>query len=88
MAGGDFFQMDQTAFANQKLLWHLRECCQNTNLDGGIDLCPGCHNEETAQNRGQSLHNSPDPQRHRLRKNPLTTSPYQHAKRNTPPPNR
>jgi hypothetical protein len=60
VAGGDFFQMDQTASTNQELLWNISKCCKNANLDCGIDLCFGCHNEKTVENRFDSLHNSTD----------------------------
>ena len=56
MASGDLFQMDQTAFTNQKILWHLRECCQDTNLDCGIHVSIGRNIEKKVENRRDSLH--------------------------------
>jgi hypothetical protein len=42
--------MIQAKSAQQEVFWNLRECCKNTNLDCGIDLCFGCHNEKTDEN--------------------------------------
>ena len=50
VASGNIFQMDQTAFENQKILWHIRKCCQNSNMDCDINICSGCDNEKTAEN--------------------------------------
>jgi len=36
------------------------ECCKNSNLDCGIDLCFGSHNEKADENRFDSLHYSTD----------------------------
>ena len=42
VASGNIFQMDQTTFENQKVLWHIRKCCQNSNMDCHLNVCSGC----------------------------------------------
>ena len=68
--------MDQTAFANQEFLWHLGECCQNANLDRGVNLCFGRHNEKAAQNRPDSLHYSTNFEHHSIRENACFRGPH------------
>ena len=43
---------------DQKLLRHIAECCENSNLDSNIHLCSGSQNEKTAADQFDSLHNS------------------------------
>jgi hypothetical protein len=43
-----------------KILWNLGECRQDANLDCGINLSVGRHNEKTAENPIDSLHNFTD----------------------------
>jgi hypothetical protein len=50
VASGNIFQMDQTAFTNQKILWDIGKCCENSNMDCDINVCSGGHNEKTAEN--------------------------------------
>ncbi len=69
-------QMDQAEPAHQGLLWHQRECRQNPDMDRCHRLLVDCHPEETAQNRGQSLHNSTDFKRDRVRENAYKTATY------------
>lgn len=57
MAGGTLFQMDQTKFTDQEILWHLRECGQNPNLDRDINLCYRSDYEKEIEYRVITLHN-------------------------------
>ena len=56
LAGGAFFQMDQTAPADQAVLWHVRERREDANLDRRFGLCAGGDRAQTAQSGGASLH--------------------------------
>jgi len=48
--------MDQAESKNQEFLRHIGKRCQRSDLDNNIGLCADYHHEETAQNKGQSLH--------------------------------
>lgn len=69
LAGRTILQMDQAASSDQAVLRHHRERSQNTDMDRYFRLRPGRHCEETAQNRGFSLHNSTDTEPDTFRKN-------------------
>ncbi len=47
--------MDKAAFENQKVLWHIRKRCQNSNMDCHLSLCLGGDNEKTAKNKSVPL---------------------------------
>jgi hypothetical protein len=58
LAGRTVLQMDQAEPENQDLLRYFRKCRQNPDLDCRLGV-RACRNyEETAENRGQPLHNS------------------------------
>ena len=57
-------QMDQTKSSNQGLLWHFRECRQNSNLDCYLRLRAGCHHQKEAPNRANTQRNSPSFEHH------------------------
>jgi Domain of unknown function (DUF4372)/Transposase DDE domain len=53
-------QMDQTTFADQGILRHLRKCRQSANLVGGLCLCAHRHRQKTARPHQHPLRNSRD----------------------------
>src|SRR5271157_3413023 len=48
--------MDQTAPADQTVLWHVGERREDANLDRRFGLCAGCDRAQTAPAGGASLH--------------------------------
>src|SRR5208337_2844158 len=56
LAGGAFFQMDQTAPPDQAVLRHVGERREDANLDRGFGLCAGGDRAQTAQSGGAPLH--------------------------------
>jgi len=62
-------QVDQTASSYQTLLWHLRKCGENANMDRHLGLRLGSHRKEKTQNRGFALHNITDSELNSFRKN-------------------
>jgi hypothetical protein len=56
LEGGAFLQVDQTAPADQAVLWHVGERRENPNLDRGVGVCLGRHRPQTAEHRGIALH--------------------------------
>ena len=58
MAGGTFFQMDQTAPANQSFLWDICQCCKDAGLDSRLRLCTCSYPQKKARPRPEPLHNS------------------------------
>jgi hypothetical protein len=81
LAGEIVFQMDQAASQNQGLLWHYRECSQNSDLDRHLGLCARGYREENLESGPKSLHNStdsePDPFRKKSKINLSSTFKYQ-----------
>src|SRR5271157_2189306 len=69
-------QMDQTASANQGVLWNIRECGQNTNMDCYLRLRAGCNYQKTIESRTKPLHNFTNCQRDAFRENIAFTSAY------------
>jgi hypothetical protein len=69
LAGGAILQMDQAASANQGLLRNQRECCEDPNLDCGVDLCAGGDRAQTTGPGSQSLPDSTDSQCYSFREN-------------------
>jgi len=60
MADRVVFQMDQTKPSDQVVLWHLRECCENTNLIAiSIYLCISGNHQKTTLYRPNAQPNSP-----------------------------
>ena len=62
-------QVDQTASSYQTLLWHLRKCGENANMDRHLGLRLGSHRKEKTQNRSFALHNITDSELNSFRKN-------------------
>jgi hypothetical protein len=56
LAGGALFQMDQTAPADQAVLWHVGERREDADMDCRFGLCAGGDRAQTAQAGGASLH--------------------------------
>lgn len=54
------FQMDQTASADQGILWHIRERCQNPSLDSRIDLRLDCDYQKATVSGNVALYDSTD----------------------------
>ena len=69
LASRTFLQMDKAAFANQGILWDIRERSKNTNLDRDIDLCADRYYSEGTQFKAVTLHNSTDFERGSFREN-------------------
>jgi hypothetical protein len=78
LAGGTVFQMDQTASQNQSLLWHYRECSQNSDLDRHLRVCPRGYREEDFESGPKSLHNSTDSERDHFRKRTNLSSTFKY----------
>jgi hypothetical protein len=70
------YQMDQTASADQGLLWHLGKRRQNPNLDRHLHLCAGSHYQETSSSVLQPLHNFTDFGHRTFRKNSHFTGSF------------
>ena len=69
-------QMDQTASANQGVLWNIRECSQNTNMDCYLRLRAGCHYQKAIESGAKPLHNFTNCQCDAFRENTAFTSAY------------
>ena len=54
------FQMDQTASADQGILWHIRERRQDSSLDSRLDLRPDCDYQKAAVSGTIALYDSTD----------------------------
>ncbi len=76
MAGGTFLQVDQAKPAHQEFLWHIGECCQNSNLDRCLSIRRGCHTQKKAEYPSKSLHDSTNIERLGFRKNSIITATY------------
>jgi hypothetical protein len=73
--GGVVLQLDQ-ASPNQGLLWHIRECGQDTDMDRQQSLCT-CGHCQTATKLGtKPLHNSIDFECVFFRENPYMASAF------------
>ena len=70
VASGAVLQMNQAAFADKGLLWHILQCGENSNLDRDIGLRPRGHLQEEIWLGAQPLHNSTDLERNPFRENP------------------
>jgi hypothetical protein len=77
LADGALLQMDQTSSAYQKLLWNIRECSQDANMDRYLRLrhCSS-YPEKTASAPLQSLHGFTGSERLGFRKNPNLSTIY------------
>ena len=74
VAGRTFFQMDKTAFENQGVLWDIRECRKDSNLDCNFGVCSDSHHKKATQFKAVTLHNSTDFKCCSIRENPYFTS--------------
>ena len=52
--------MDQTTFADQGILWHIRKRRKNSGLDCRLDLCADRDDQEAAVSGTVTLYNSTD----------------------------
>jgi hypothetical protein len=60
MASRIIFQMDQATSTHKGILWYIRKCGEDSNLDRDICLCVDRHNKKTDKNRLEPLHNFTD----------------------------
>jgi hypothetical protein len=60
------FLMDKTALKDKEVLWDIRQCGENANMDCSISICADCYNKEAVKNPVKSLHNSTDFERNRV----------------------
>ena len=76
MAGGAVFQMDQTTPENQSLLWHVRECGEESDLDRHLGLCTCGHHQKTPQPHNRPLHHITDFESDAVRENTTGSITY------------
>ena len=60
LESGTVFQMDQTAPADQSILWHIRERRKNSSLDSRLGLRPDCDYQKAAISGTVALYDSTD----------------------------
>ena len=53
-------QMDQAASENKSILWNVRKCGQNANMDCHHHLCAGSDHQKAIEVGAKSLHNFTD----------------------------
>ena len=70
-------QMDQTAPANQSILWHFRERCQNANLDCCQHLLDCRYNEKRAEFATEFIRNPANSQHYDFPERPYYASTYE-----------
>ena len=75
----DLEQMDQTASADQSVLWHDRQRREDPSLDRDQRLRARGHREKGTADRTQLVRNVASPQPHPVRENPAVSRPH-HAK--------
>jgi hypothetical protein len=68
-------QMDQTTLTDQGILWHLRKCGKDPNMDCHHGICARGHSQETFKFEFKPLHNFTDFKCRPFRKNPNFTGP-------------
>ena len=61
--------MDQTAPADQVVLWHESERCEGSNLDRGLGLLARGDRQKAPRHRIVALHNPTDSERVDFREN-------------------
>ncbi|OQC53476.1 MAG: hypothetical protein BWX54_02404 [Verrucomicrobia bacterium ADurb.Bin018] len=76
------FQMDQAAFADQSVLWHLGQRRAHSNLDCDQRLSARRHPQEATAAPGQPLHHSTDFQHHSFRENAHFTGSFSNTTTN------
>lgn len=76
LAGGTVLQMDQAASSYQVIVWHYRECSEDTNMDCNLGLRVGSNNKKATELGIKSLHNSTDFKCNVIRESAYFTSTY------------
>ena len=71
LAGRIVFQMDQATFTNQKILRHIGERGEDTNMDRSLGVCAGSHYQKASQSGCFALHFITDLLDHFVRENPF-----------------
>jgi hypothetical protein len=57
MASGTILQVDKATLANQEVLWHITQQCEDTAMDSHISICAGSNCQKAVRSRTESLHN-------------------------------
>jgi len=76
MAGGIVLQMDQATPSYQGLLWHQRQCREDTDLDCHLDLRVGGDRQKALESRSQLVLDSTDSERDDHGENSAHTSTF------------
>ena len=72
-------QVDQTALTNQSILWDIRQCSQDTNLDRRQHLLARGHNEKRAEFAIEFTRNTANSQHYDFSKRPYYASTYENS---------
>ena len=78
LAGRAFFQMHQTATANQTILRHFRERREEPSVDRRRHLRAGCDRPKAAEAGIVVAYNAADLERHAFRENPFISAVFRH----------
>jgi hypothetical protein len=65
--------MDQAASANKSILWHVRKCGQDANMDCHHNLCAGSDHQKAIEVEAESF---TDCKRNAVRENAAITGAY------------
>ena len=76
-------QMDQAASANKSILWNIRKCGQDANMDCHHHLCAGSYHQKAIEVETESLHNFTDCKRNAVRENAAIAGAYRCRSRRT-----
>jgi len=68
--------MNQAASANKSILWNVRKCGQDANMDCHHNLCAGSDHQKAIEVETESLHNFTDYKRNAFRENAAITNAY------------
>ena len=60
LAGGTIFQMDKATSQNQEILWHIRKCSENPDMDRYLGICARGYYQKETPLGSNALHNSTD----------------------------
>ena len=71
LAGGTIFQVDQTASADQVVLWHIGERREVADLDRRLGVRARGHHQKAPQPGCLALHIATDLFGHAVRENPV-----------------
>ena len=69
-------QRDQAASANKSILWNVRKCGQEVNMDCDLRLCAGSDHQKAIEVEAESLHNFTDYKRNAFRENATIANAY------------